>query len=236
MPRAANPNIELTEIAVARLGALADEMVFLGGCATGLLITDPLAPPIRATNDVDVICEVASLLDYQRLSKRLRMQGLREDRDPDAPICRWRAQGMVLDVMPTSPEILGFGNPWYRPAFAAAMRTELPSGKVIRMVSAPYFLATKFAAFDGRGRGDYTASHDLEDIVAVLDGRPELVQEVRQSESALRDHLESRFVDLLKEARFLDALPGHMPGDEASQARVPKIIARLKAIAERVNE
>lgn len=72
MRRAANPNIVIMELAVVRLGALADEMVFLGGCATGLLITDPLAPPIRATNDVDVICEVASLMDYQRLSKRLR--------------------------------------------------------------------------------------------------------------------------------------------------------------------
>lgn len=231
MARAANPNLELTEVAVARLGALADEMVFLGGCATGLLITDPLAPPIRATNDVDVICEVASLLDYQRLSKRLRAQGLREDQGPDAPVCRWRVQGMVLDVMPTSPEILGFGNPWYRPAFASAVQTALPSGRMIRMVSAPYFLVTKLAAFDGRGQGDYAASHDLEDIVAVLDGRPEVVEEVRHSGAALREHLENRIADLLKEMRFLDALPGHMPGDAASQARVPRIIERLRAMS-----
>ncbi len=231
MARAANPNIEIMELAVARLGVLADEMVFLGGCATGLLITDALAPTSRATNDVDVICEVASLLDYQRLSKRLRAVGLREDQDPDAPICRWRAQDMMLDVMPTSPEILGFGNPWYRPAFAAAERTTLPSGRAIRMVSAPYFLATKLAAFDGRGQDDYTASHDLEDIVAVLDGRPEVVEEIRQCESTLREHLQDRLAALLKESRFLEALPGHMPGDAASQARVPIIVERLRAIA-----
>lgn len=231
MARAANPNIEIMELAVARLGALADEMVFLGGCATGLLITDPLAPPIRATNDVDVICEVASLMDYQRLSKRLRALGLREDQSSDAPICRWRAQDLALDVMPTNPGILGFGNPWYRPAFAAAERTVLPSGRTIRMVSAPFFLATKIAAFDGRGQGDYAASHDLEDIVAVLDGRPEVVEEIRQCESTLREHLQGCLAVLLREARFLEALPGHMPGDAASQARVPIIIERLKAIA-----
>jgi len=40
------------------------------------------------------------------------------------------------------------------------------------MVTGLYFLATKFAAFDGRGKGDYMASHDLEDIVAVVDGVP----------------------------------------------------------------
>jgi predicted nucleotidyltransferase len=231
MRRAANPNIELIELAVARLGALADEMVFLGGCATGLLITDPLAPPIRATNDVDVISEVASLIEYQRLSKRLRAQGFSEDQSSDAPICRWQAQGVVLDVMPTSPEILGFGNPWYQPAFTVAGQMTLPSGRKIRMVSAPYFLATKLAAFEGRGQGDYVASHDLEDIVAVLDGRPEVVEEVRNCDSLLRAHLQERLTALLQEARFLEALPGHMPGDTASQARVPIIIERLKAIA-----
>lgn len=60
MARIQNPNIEILEMAVACLGALADEMVFLGGCATGLLITDKAAPPIRATQDVDAIVEMVS--------------------------------------------------------------------------------------------------------------------------------------------------------------------------------
>ena len=47
-------------MAVDRFGPVADEMVFLGGCATGLLITDPAAPSVRVTMDVDVITEVAS--------------------------------------------------------------------------------------------------------------------------------------------------------------------------------
>jgi len=94
MPRAVNPNLEIMEIAVARLGALAEEMVFLGGCATGLLITDAVAPPIRATKDVDVIAEVASLIEYHRLSKRLRELGFSEYQSSDAPICRWQAGGI----------------------------------------------------------------------------------------------------------------------------------------------
>lgn len=127
MRRAANPNLEIMEIAVARLGALADEMVFLGGCATGLLITDAVAPPIRATKDVDAIAEVASLIEYHRLSKRLRDVGFSEDQSMDAPICRWQAGGILLDVMPTHSEILGFGNEWYQPAFDAAVPVTLPS-------------------------------------------------------------------------------------------------------------
>jgi predicted nucleotidyltransferase len=231
MPRAANPNLEIMEIAVARLGLLADEMVFLGGCATGLLVTDTVAPPIRATKDVDVIVEVATLAEYHRLSKRLRELGFSEDRSHDAPICRWQAGGILLDVMPTHPEILGFGNEWYRPAFDAAVWETLPSGKKLRMVSAPYFLATKLAAFDGRGQGDYMMSHDMEDIVAVLDGRPEIVDDVLNCDHKLKVHIQSRLSTLVKNDRFIEALPGHMPGDAGSQARVPIIVQRLKAIA-----
>ena len=71
---------------MARLGVLANEMVFLGGCAAGLLLTDLAAPPIRVTHDVDVITEVASLGDYHRLSARLRQCGFTEDQSPDAAV------------------------------------------------------------------------------------------------------------------------------------------------------
>ncbi len=81
-----------------------------------------------------------------------------------------------------------------------------------------------------RGKGDYMMSHDMEDIVAVLDGRPEIVEEVRQCDEKLKDHLGQRLADLLRDDRFLEALPGHMPGDPGSQARVPIVIERLRAI------
>lgn len=55
MHRERNPNLEILELAVAQLGPLVDDMVFVGGCATGLLLTDLAAPPIRQTRDVDVI-------------------------------------------------------------------------------------------------------------------------------------------------------------------------------------
>lgn len=104
-----------------------------------MLLTDLAAPPIRVTHDVDVITEVASLGDYHRLSERLRQCGFKEDQSPDAPVCRWVAAGIVLDVMPTMLEILGFGHEWFQPALDAAVVVELPSGHRIRMVTAPIF-------------------------------------------------------------------------------------------------
>lgn len=120
---------------------------------------------------------------------------------------------------------------WYQPAIDAAVTIDLPSGAQIRMVTAPYFLATKLAAFDGRGAGDYVLSHDMEDIVSVLDGRPEIVDEVSHSDEILRAHLATRFTVLLRDAKFTDALPGHLPGDVASQARVPLVLDRIAAIS-----
>jgi predicted nucleotidyltransferase len=232
MARAQNPNLEILMFAVDRLGELADEMVFLGGCATGLLITDPAAPPIRVTRDVDAIVQVVSHADFYKLSEKLRALGFKEDISDDALICRWVADKVILDVMPTDTQILGFGNKWYAPAMENSQNIELPNGKIIHLVSAPYFLVTKLEAFDGRGAGDYLASHDIEDIIAVLDGRPEIVNEVRRSESGLAKELSERFQSLLQEPRFVDAVSGHIPTDETSQARVSVILTTMKKLAE----
>lgn len=230
MRRERNPNIEILELAVDQLAELADEMVFLGGCATGLLITDSAAPPIRATKDVDAIVHVISRAEYYRLGDRLREKGFSEDASDDAPICRWKSETVVLDVMPTDSDILGFGNEWYVSAIENAETIELPSGNKINMVSAPYFLITKLEAFKGRGNGDYILSHDIEDIVAVLDGRPELTDEVKNTEPKLATEIVERFKEMLDDRAFVDSVYGHMPTDVTSQGRVEIIINTINKI------
>lgn len=217
-------------LALDRLGELADEMVFLGGCATGLLITDPAAPPIRVTRDVDAIVKVLSLNDYYKLSAKLRAHGFSEDMSEGAPLCRWLADKVILDVMPTDTRILGFGNEWYQAAADHAEVISLPTGKQFRMVSAPYFLITKLEAFEGRGGGDYLASHDMEDIIAVLDGRLEIVDEVKHSDPALVKEISERFRGLMQEKYFIDSVSGHMPTDATSQARIAVILSRIHAM------
>jgi hypothetical protein len=232
MHRITNPNLEILEAVVQLLDALVDRLVFLGGCATGLLLTDVAAPSIRSTQDVDVITEVATMAEYYQLAERLREGGFQEDTSENAPICRWKAGGLLLDVMPTNPLLLGFGSVWYQEAFEAATLQTLPSGKNIHMITGPYFLACKLAAFKSRGRGDYLMSHDMEDIVAVLDGRPEVVGEIGQARITLRQHLVESFRELLENHRFREALSGHLPPDRASQSRVPTILSRIKQVIE----
>jgi len=224
------PNLDLLESVAAMLHPLLPEVVFVGGCATGLLITDPGAAPVRQTNDVDIISAIASYAEYTVFSGRLRELGFREDSREGAPLCRWLHEGLVLDVMPLDPAILGFSNRWYADALHTAVPVTLPSGLTLRAVTAPYFLGTKFEAFRGRGHGDYFASHDLEDFVAVIDGRPSLVQEVRESSPDLRGFLAEAVRGLLATPRFLDALPGYLSADAANQARIVPLVGKLDAL------
>ncbi len=226
-----DPNLAMVERIADALGSLREQVVFLGGSAAGLLLTDPAAPSIRPTKDVDVIVEVTARGAYHHLEDALVARGFRHDTREGAPICRWRLGDFLLDVMPTAPEILGFSNRWYPEALRSAQICELPSGVRIRLVAPPAFLATKLEAFFGRGCGDYLGSHDLEDLVAVIDGRPEIVDEVKVAEPALQTYLSEQLGPLLADEAFRTALQGHLPGDPGSQARFPKLLDRLGAIA-----
>lgn len=134
--------------------------------------------------------------------------------------------------MPTDTNILGFGNKCYASAMKHSENMQLPNGKIIHLVSEPYFLITKLEAFDGRGGGDYLMSHDIEDIVAVLDGRPEILNEMKQADPTFAQELSERFRSLLQEDRFVDSISGHIPTGETSHARVSMILNTIKAISE----
>lgn len=226
-----DPTVAMVELVAARLGALRERVVFVGGCAAGLLVTDPALPAIRATEDVDVVVEVATLADYHRIEKEVSRAGFERDLREGAPICRWRLREAMLDLMPSERGILGFANRWYPLAVRTAQRAALPSGTAIRLVRAPVFIATKLDAFFDRGGEDFLMSHDLGDALAIVDGREELVAEFATMDAALSRFVGETFARLLATRRFTDYLGGHLPGDEASQARLPLLEARLARLA-----
>ncbi|MEI6062248.1 MAG: hypothetical protein WCR72_16215 [Bacteroidota bacterium] len=202
-------NLRMLQFIATKLGSLRDEVVFLGGSTTALFITDKAAPDVRYTLDVDCIVDVITSGDYRQIEKKLEIQGFKRDVFSGV-LCRWQYENVVLDVMPTDKKILGFGNRWYKAAIQHAKNHVIADNLTIKVVTAPYFLATKLEAFAGRGNNDYLASHDFEDIISVIDGRPELVDDVYQADQALKEYLVQSFNRLLQERKFHDALPGHM--------------------------
>src|SRR5271156_5248306 len=223
-----NPNLALLETSAQKLAPLLGEIVFVGGCATGLLINDPGAAAVRKTYDVDIIAEIASYAEYGIFSERLRLLDFTEDSSEGAPLCRWKFQDLILDVMPLDPAILGFSNRWYEGALRTSRQAILSKDITIRVITAPYFLGTKLEAFRGRGKEDFFASHDLEDFVAVIDGRSTILKEIADSPSDVREYLVEAAASLLGESRFLDAVPGFV----IDSGRVPLILERLHQLAQ----
>jgi hypothetical protein len=223
-------SLEMIITVARRLETLRDEAAFLGGATTSFLITDPAYPQVRPTLDVDVIVEIASRMEYYKLEYRLRSLGFDQAIGEEDPICRWMVEGVKIDVMPTEASILGFSNRWYADALKYTETRSVADDLNIRLVSAPYFLATKMEAFLGRGKSDHPTSHDMEDIVTLIDGRKEIVVEIDSSDADLKVYLAEKFADLLNDGAFHDALPGYLYGDAASQARRPVILKRMEKI------
>lgn len=225
----ADPNRQLFESVISLLAPVLNELVFVGGCTTGIFVTDPAAGGNRPTKDVDAIVNVTSYAQYAALSDRLRTLGLAEDTSEGAPLCRWRQGNLIVDVMPTDAHVLGFSNRWYPMAIDTAQTMDI-AGHHVRIVTPALFLATKLEAFHGRGGDDVFASHDLEDIITVVDGRPQIVDDVRAATREVSAYISTEIGSLLRNPDFIEALAGYLLPDTASQARRSILEQRLVAL------
>jgi hypothetical protein len=227
-------SIQLLEEAAALLEPVLDEVAFVGAATLVLWITDPAAPEIRPTRDVDVIVEVFARPEYHRFEQRLRELGFREDQ-ASGVICRWnhRVSGLILDAMPADAGILGFENEWQKKALPHAPHRELPSGRRIRAVPPAYLLATKLEAFAGRGNDDFLGGRDFADIVTLIDGREAIVPEVTAADIDLRTYVATQFRRLMQDPRFEDGVAGGLAPDAGSQARLGEIVMpRIRRLAD----
>lgn len=222
-----DPNLPYLRTIAGALGDLREQVVFVGGSIAGLLLTDPLAEGVRATLDVDGVVE-AGFAEFHRIESRISERGFARDIDSGV-VCRWvhRESGVLFDLMPVQPEVLGFSNRWYRYAVGTAMPAELAEGISIRVASAVAFVATKLEAFASRGAGDILSSHDLEDILNIVDGREQLAGELSHAPIELRDAVAAAFSALLAHPDFANALPGLI----AEPERAALVEERLRAMS-----
>ena len=229
------PNLAMLRDVAIRIEPLLPRLVVLGGVVVELLVTDSTARPGRATKDVDVVIDLVHYADYaETLREELVSLGLEEDTTEGAPRCRWRfvdAPRRIVDIMPTKGEVLGFSTEWYTDAFRSAEPFQMPGGPEIRLVTPPYFLATKLAAFRDRGRGDPTSSHDLEDVIAVVDGRDSLIEELEAASPDVREFIAAAWRDLLETGDMPALLEAHLAPDEASQSRAGLVLSRIKTMS-----
>lgn len=224
------PNLAALRAVADRLDSLGLDYAFVGGSIVNLLLDHPDLSPARPTDDFDVILEAVTARGYADIEAKLRELGFDHDMREGAPRCRWVLGNLTVDIMPTEGYFLGLNTAWFAEALATA--GERVFGHVrLKLISPVAFLATKYVAFLDRGDGDYYASHDLEDFITVIDGREAIAAEVAAAPDALRAYIIKAVRTLLDAPAFNESLPGHLPGDEASQRRLPALRHKLRSIA-----
>ena len=130
---AGDPNVQSFEAVAAALGDLCDQLVLVGGCAAGLLIDAPSAPPPCVTYDLDLIAVVAALRNYHALEAQFATRGLQRDISPEAPVCRWRLGTIDVDLMPRRRSGLGiFQSPRLaKRCHSCHIRSAVPMGRLM---------------------------------------------------------------------------------------------------------
>lgn len=222
-------NLQAVQLVADGLHELRKDVVFVGGAVISLYADDPGADMPRPTSDIDLVVQVAGYGAYARLEQRLAELGFHHSPEDDIN-CRYRFHGVTVDILPTDVPALMPTNRWYVPGMAHAKSVVLNGGTEIALLTAPYFLGTKFEAHHGRG-GDLRTSKDAEDIVFLLDSRLHLEQEIADAPRDIRSHLKDQANAWLRDPQLRDGLEGHLrPAIAGSRADV--LLERLRRIAE----
>lgn len=201
--------------------------VFTGGSVVGLLITDPAAPPPSRTKDIDIVLEITGYGEFAAMEHLLRQAGFSQNWLENVPVVAWQWRGVRVDFLPHRPTAMMQTNRWFPYLIDEAERVEVLPGKYAWCASAPCFIATKLEAFFSRGKGDFLMSKDIEDILAVVDGREELVEEMKLTAPDVRGFVCASLLGLLEDGRFMESIPQIVPED----TREAILTNRLRRVA-----
>jgi predicted nucleotidyltransferase len=224
-----NINIIRIQKVYEALGDLQDKVVFAGGAAVSMY-ADRIAFEVRPTEDVDIVVQIYSRYDYTVLEDHLRKIGFKND-SAASFIGRYYFNDLIVDVMPLAEEVLGFSNRWYEDGFKNAINYKIEEDKIIKIFSAPYFVAAKLEAFKSRGKnksGEYDGrvSDDFEDIIFILENRLALWDDINKAPKNLREYLYNEFMLLSLNPYFEEWIDCH--ASTSSPAATPIIIGNLK--------
>ncbi|MCC6837215.1 MAG: nucleotidyl transferase AbiEii/AbiGii toxin family protein [Bacteroidia bacterium] len=221
-------NIVRIKAVANALGNLKEKVVFVGG-ATVSLYPDRAVFEVRPTDDVDVIIEMLNYADRSELEEKLRSIGFTHDVESGV-ICRYKIQGIVVDIMPTNDRSIGFSNKWYPDGFTHAMDHVIDERCTVKILSTPYFIATKLEAHKDRGDNDGRTSQDFEDIVFVLENRSSIWEELANTEKSLNDYLRKEFEELLSNQALYEWVDAHV--ERISPPATDSIIEGMKKMIE----
>ena len=228
-------NIQMLEVVAQALGQdLCQQVAFVGGCTTALLLTDEFSlEEVRYTDDVDLVIHLTGYAQWQKLVEQLREKGFKQSPQDDV-VCRMRLGDLKVDFMPKDAEtadLLGCNNRWFKDGLACAQWHELPSGCRIRLFTPPYFLGSKLEAYAGRGAHNPLGSQDLEDILNLVNGSEELLQEVESAAPELSAYLAEKLTELLNNRDFAYLVQDAARGDNERERIIWQRLQHIAQVA-----
>lgn len=165
-------------------------------------------------------------MDYSKLDEELRRLGFRNDIESGV-ICRYKVQGIIVDIMPTNAAVLGFSNCWYQDGFKNAIDIDLDEDTSVKIFSPTYFIASKLEAFKDRGGNDYRTSTDFEDIIYVFENCKDLEFDLLNATENVKNYFKIEFSKLLKNSSLEEGIYAHLSPRFANLKSI-KIINLLK--------
>ncbi|ELR72901.1 hypothetical protein C900_00862 [Fulvivirga imtechensis AK7] len=199
----------LATIQVAKaLDDLNEQVVYVGGAVVSLYIDDPAADDVRPTKDIDLSFEILSIGELELLREELNKRGFKQTFE-DNVICRFRLDDKKVDVMATEEIGWAPANRWFKDGFKNSYTVDVED-VTIRLMPFPYFLASKFDAFKGRGAKDARMSHDFEDIVYLLNYTSDFTEIILSSDAEVRIFLINCFEEILNDKLLQEAIIAHM--------------------------
>lgn len=219
--------VRIKAVANALMG-LKEKVVFVGGAIISLYPDRPVLE-VRPTDDIDVIIEILNYVDRIKLEEKLRSIGFLHDIESGV-ICRYKIQGIIVDIMPTNDPSIGFTNRWYPEGYEKAIDQVIDETIEIKILTTPYFLGTKLEAHKNRGKNDGRTSHDFEDIVYVLENRESIWDEINSADDSIKSYLKSEFQNLLNNPNHFEWIDSHV--ERSSPPATYDIINKLKKMVE----
>ena len=224
-------NNERLQMIAEGMQDLNERLVYVGGALAGSYASDPAALEPRPTTDVDCVVNSANYAEHAAFEEQLRKQHFQNDTESEPPvICRWVYNGELVDVMSYEEKSLSFGNRWYRPGFEHREQYQLPSGKKIYRLPAPYYIATKIDALLSRGGNDWRGAKDFEDIIYVLNYCTDFMTRFRATETDVQQYLSEQFAQMLQRPNLNEEIECAISADEVE--RTDMLIQIMSNIAQ----
>jgi predicted nucleotidyltransferase len=200
-------NIAVVAEVAKALKNIKKDMVFVGGAVVSLYTDDPAADEIRPTQDVDMTLNIVNLSHWEKVQAQLLEFGFHPDPFGHA-ICSYKYNDIPVDIMAAEDGPLGPANRWYKIGFEN-LWTAKAKEQEIYILSAPCYLATKFEAFNNRGK-DYRSSHDMEDIINILDNRINIVEEIAKDDTRIEHFIKEQLQNIINNGSMQEVLMAHI--------------------------